>query len=78
MSDEKAYCFTSSTRRFFAWPSSLSLGARIPLRGGGCEKGDGCGEKRPPHQTRSMASAMPWPTPMHIVHSARLPPVAIS
>src|SRR3954447_4105375 len=29
----------------------------------------------PVHHTRSSASAIPWPTPMHMVASASLPPV---
>ena len=29
-------------------------------------------------QTRSRITAMPWPTPMHIVHSAYRPPVRCS
>ncbi|BBK43001.1 hypothetical protein STVA_30210 [Allostella vacuolata] len=27
---------------------------------------------------RSITMAMPWPTPMHMVHKARLPPVSAS
>ena len=34
--------------------------------------------RRREDQTRSITSAMPWPTPMHMVQSARLPPVRSS